>query len=195
MLKIMPYNYQKYKTPFKAEIHKKSADKKSSSAKKGIITGTATLAAAGAIIYGVCAFKSKKTDTIVTELKNQMKKFPHDIKYRETIAEAAGVKKSEIHVLRSVIGPEEYQELIKTFDSSSIHYTPGKTLITEKPDNYELTGKINKTYRANLHMHTTNSDGKMSVAELLDKSAKYADEGLMVMVTSRLVTETDLVVY
>lgn len=102
--------------------------------------------------------------------------YPKDVEYRKELARACGIGEDKACNLRSIIGQEEYKNIVKEFDGNPIYYMPGDTLLTDVKDNYKLYGKDNKTFRVTMHMHTTYSDGKMSVKELLDKSAEYADE-------------------
>lgn len=48
-----------------------------------------------------------------------------------------------------------------------------------KPENFSVGENFanikNGTFRANLHIHTTHSDGRISVSKLLDQAVKYAD--------------------
>ena len=69
--------------------------------------------------------------------------------------------------------------------------TSGVSLITEAQDDYSLIGVRNKTFRISLHNHTDKSDGKMSVQQLLNQAAKYADEVAQVNERSSHVIASD----
>lgn len=66
--------------------------------------------------------------------------------------------------LQSIIGPQELEKALKK----------------AKPENFSVGGPDmqnvkNGVFRFNLHNHTTDSDGKFTVEEFLDASARYAD--------------------
>ncbi|MBQ9246826.1 hypothetical protein IJ182_11245 [bacterium] len=66
--------------------------------------------------------------------------------------------------MRNLVGETELIEFIKEQNSNPSIYTPSIENIEQ--------GK----YRATLHMHTINSDGKMTVKEVLDRAQKYAQK-------------------
>lgn len=108
-------------------------------------------------------------------LNSEIKRFAEDIPYRKDLIKGIGGKESDYVILRSVIGPGEYKSIVKEFSDTPVNYSPGAELVTDIKDGFDMSGKISQKYRANLHIHTNHSDGRMSVAELLDQSAKYAD--------------------
>ena len=184
MLKITPIKSSIQFLPvFKKNSDVKKEENNKTSNDKKILMGTAALALAGVAAYAITKNinKSKTTkpdsvNNLMNELKKQMDEFPQDIEYRKKIAKAFGIEDAKLPSLRSIIGAEEYKNILREFNDSPIHYTPGEELITEFQDNYLLIGEINKTYRATMHMHTKNSDGKITVQKLLDDCAQYADE-------------------
>lgn len=101
----------------------------------------------------------------VDKLKKETQEFPNDIKYREQLLVNAGLPPQNQHKLRSIVGPDEIKSIMLDFDS--------------KPNVFEYGEKgvnvIQNKMRANLHMHTTASDGSLTVQELLDKASEYAD--------------------
>lgn len=98
-------------------------------------------------------------------LKQEVAQFPKDIEYRKTLLKEIGIEPSKFYKLRSIIGTEEIKKILSELSTSPEYYTAG--------ENYENT--INGMFRANLHIHTTASDGFFSTQELLDKGAEYAD--------------------
>lgn len=140
--------------------------------------------AIGAAIWGTIAYKNKLNKNSIKEITNpitemfkeQMKMFPEDINYRKNLLNGAGINKTSVENLRPIVGSQEYKSIITEFSDSAVHYTPGTVLNTVVKDGYELAGVPNRTFRASMHSHTTHSDGVMTVRELLDQSAKYADE-------------------
>lgn len=147
-----------------------------------IIGYTVGAVAIGAAIWGTLAYKNKLNKNTIKNVANpitdifkeQMKSFPEDITYRKSLIK--GVSEVNVENLRPIIGPQEYKSILTEFSDSAIHYTPGTTLNTAVKDGYELYGVQNRTFRASMHTHTVHSDGTMTVRELLDQSAKYADE-------------------
>ena len=113
---------------------------------------------------------------VITYIKNLMKQFPKDIDYRKDIIKGIEGNPENYYQLRSIMGPEEYKKILIDFSDSPEHYSPGASLITEIKDGYDMSGKISKKYRASLHNHTTHSDGRMSIKEILDQAAEYADD-------------------
>lgn len=159
-------------------------ENKKTGTNRKVLACTVGAVALSAAIIGTMLYKGKangkKTAEAVSALTNtfreQMKEFPEDIVYRKNILKSMGASEAGFENLRPVIGPQEYKSIIKDFSDSPIHYTPGEILATPVKDTYELTGVNNRTFRASMHTHTIHSDGALTVRELLDKSAQYADE-------------------
>lgn len=83
-----------------------------------------------------------------------------DIAYRTQLAQAVG---TAIERLTSILAPDELKYILRT----------------AKPENFSI-GKnfeniINGAFKINLHMHTSNSDGAMTVEEMLNQAARYGD--------------------
>ena len=111
----------------------------------------------------------------ISFFKCHLKDFADDIPYRKDLMKAIGGKEKDFISLRPIIGGSEYKSIVDAFSDSPVHYSPGAELVTAVKDGFDMSGKISQKYRANLHIHTTHSDGRMSVAELLNQSAEYAD--------------------
>ncbi len=173
-MKINPCTYAFGKT----DNHIHSSKKTSTIAKTTKIIGYTLGAAAlgGAIYYAITHNNKNIAKSVLNTFKEQIQSFPADIEYRKSILQSMGMGETNFARLRSIVGPQEYKSIIHAFSDSSIHYTPGTNLLTETKDGYKLKGVLDKTFRASMHNHTTHSDGRMSVQELLDQSAQYADE-------------------
>ena len=89
-----------------------------------------------------------------------------DIEWKRSIIESSGKKEYRLENLRPLLGPSELTELIKANNENPQIYTPSKNNIEKG------------VYRANLHMHTTFSDGASSVRTLLDMAQEYAENNL-----------------
>ena len=102
----------------------------------------------------------------MNKLKEETRQFPQDVTYREQLMSNAGLNPRKQHTIRSIIGPQEIQQILQDYDDKPEVFSVG--------ENWENVhnGKI----RANLHMHTTSSDGSLTVTELLDKAAEYANK-------------------
>lgn len=180
MIKIEPYN--SHSLALKSNPPKEEKQPLSTNQIVGYtLAGAAVMSG---IVYGIvyhnkqAASKTEQAalNFIKEVFEKQMSEFPKDIDYRKQLLKALGMSEAELYKLRPVAGPEEYAAIVKEFSDNAIHYTPGKTLITDIKDGYNLEGVQAKTFRASMHMHTVHSDGKLTVKELLDKSAAYADE-------------------
>ena len=99
------------------------------------------------------------------KLKEETKEFPKDIEYRKQLMANAGLNPLNQHKLRAIIGPQETEHIIKEFDNKPEVFSSGENWFNVN----------NHIMRANLHMHTTSSDGSLTVTELLDKAADYAN--------------------
>ena len=126
------------------------------------------LGATGLGILGIAIVALRKHNT--KEL------FPLDVEYRKSLLRDMNLPESECKKLRSIIGCEELRAVLKKLDKEN--FLPG---VKSYRANQEVVflGKENVAsgkYAANLHTHTYYSDGKFSVAELLEQGAKYGDE-------------------
>ena len=165
----------------KTSVQIKSNSLKNNTAIKNIAITVGILAAIGLLIINrrnlkPSAAKKLLNKTGIQELWNEMRAFPEDIKYRKKLLKALNMPNSDMPLLRSVIGGQEYTKILKDLSDSPVHYTPGEILSKIERDNHNLTGVKNKTFRASFHNHTNNSDGHSSVKDFLEQAAKYADE-------------------
>ena len=145
-----------------------------------VLIGAAIIGAAALFIYA-------KRGTIkdfmeVSKLKKLSykldKKFPQDAKYREKIASAIGLSPEESYRISSIGGTQEFTETIEKLSKTPEVYSPGIAKYNPNGSISEFDNKnvLNRTFEANFHMHTVNSDGELTVQELLDKAAEYANE-------------------
>ena len=89
-----------------------------------------------------------------------------DYEYKKAIILDSKNLTYKLENLRPLVGPKELEKFIRENDNNPQIYTPSKENIH------------NGRYRANLHMHTTNSDGKASVEFLLEQAQMYAEAKL-----------------
>lgn len=85
-----------------------------------------------------------------------------DLDYKRAILRDSGNITYTIEALRPIMGPDELSEFIKQNDKNSEIYTPN------------LNNIRNKNFRANLHTHTTDSDGILTAEERMKKAQIYA---------------------
>lgn len=114
----------------------------------------------------LCSFKGQ--DLVSNSIRNaidEMLKYPKDIKYRKELMKNAGLNPREFYKIRSIIGTQEIESMMKSFNDDETPYSTGK--------DYENV--ISCKMRANLHIHTVASDGAMTPDELLEKASSYAD--------------------
>lgn len=89
-----------------------------------------------------------------------------DLEYKKAIVRESHNIFYTLENLRPIVGEEELEDFIKSNNNTPEIYTPSI-------DNIK-----NGTFKANLHMHTLNSDGKASVKERLDAAQNYAETHL-----------------
>ncbi len=111
--------------------------------------------------------KTKKLfEARIDKLKNN---YPQDYQYLKEIATSlnqAGIelKENELYKLAPLVGEQEFKDIL--YELKPEEFNTGKNF-----DN------VNKgTFRANMHIHTTFSDGKMSVEEVLDQASRYSQK-------------------
>ncbi len=103
--------------------------------------------------------------------------FPEDEPYRRRLLTEAGLN-PELHTrIRSIVGPSEMHAIVRAFQNRISFYQPGNrpTGREREVDTHSLENVYSGRFRANLHIHTRHSDGRLSIATLLRQSAIYAD--------------------
>lgn len=96
------------------------------------------------------------TKKMQSAFAKKIKQYPKDIAYLKFLAEKSGLAETELFKLNSIIGAEQLERILKTAPSRFFN--------------------VNDEFHLNLHMHTTHSDGQMSVKSLLEQSTEYADQ-------------------
>lgn len=109
---------------------------------------------------------TEKILTPIEEIKLEADKFPKDAEYRKTLMINAGLDPNDYFKLRPIIGGEEIKKIMNSYNEVPQVYSVGN-------NDYNIK---NNLMRANLHIHTTASDGFLTVQDLLDSAAVYADE-------------------
>jgi len=91
-----------------------------------------------------------------------------DYNYKQVLAENLDCP---VENLASIVGPIEFVHIINKYTPDNF-YT-GDFLSEHFDELYQNV--LNKTFRINLHMHTVESDGRLTVEELLNQAVIYAD--------------------
>lgn len=97
--------------------------------------------------------------TSIADLARRNAKYPEDKIYRDNIARSIGCKPEQ---LQSLMGVQELRDFL--LNATPEDFSVGKEFKNVKE------GRL----RANLHMHTNDSDGLLKIEDLLNKSANYA---------------------
>lgn len=114
--------------------------------------------------------KSHNPEKIISGDYDQIvQKYPIDHKYRTELAKEVGCKPED---LRSVIGTQELTDIVKNLKFDDFNTGDNSSNIFEERFKNALNGK----FKANLHMHSVHSDGKITIPEYLDQAVKYADK-------------------
>ena len=87
-----------------------------------------------------------------------------DIEYKKAILKDSHNFLYTLEALRPIMGPNELTEFIKNNDNNPQIYTP------------TVDNLADGVFRANLHMHTTMSDGKPTVEERLNSAQTHAEK-------------------
>ena len=91
-----------------------------------------------------------------------------DYNYKQVLAENLDCS---VGNLASIVGPAEFVSLINKYTPENF-YT-GDFLSKNFDELYENV--LNQTFRINLHMHTVESDGRLTAEELLNQAVVYAE--------------------
>ncbi len=89
----------------------------------------------------------------------------NDILYKKSLLKGFGLNEDNFQQLEAIAGKEEILDFLQRHQEEAETYGTG--------DNF--SGVKDKSFQANFHIHTTNSDGLMSVERLLELGAQYAD--------------------
>ena len=100
--------------------------------------------------------------------------FEKDIDYKKQLLKSLDISPEEHLTLRSIVGPQEFEYILKKYNNTPEIYSTNA--VVDSTGKEKLQNVIDKKFRANLHIHTIHSDGKLSVQKLLDSAVKYADK-------------------
>ena len=96
-----------------------------------------------------------------------------DKSYKIRLAEEIGLNAKDYKKLNSIIGENELKILLKQAEEKN--FMLGNRLDLTKMDAFDDDFIKSGDFRINLHIHTTHSDGKLTVGEVLDQAAEYGN--------------------
>lgn len=88
-----------------------------------------------------------------------------DVNYKKALLQGMGENPDEYDKLSSIVGKQELIDFLIEHEHTPEIYTPMD----------DFANVRNKKFQANFHIHTTNSDGLMTVEKLLELGARYGD--------------------
>ena len=116
---------------------------------------------------------NKDLSSIKRAFEEKIGLYPKDYEYIKTLGKAINLPTSELYKLNSIIGEEELTSIlqnVKRADFIPPTGVPGKALTTKQISQY-----ADSNFHISLHMHSTNSDGVMTIGSLLRQAADYAN--------------------
>lgn len=93
-----------------------------------------------------------------------------DKEYKKALLTDMGYSQKDVSKLGSVVGEKELTKIIQMYNKNATVYMIDEN---EKGDRKVFDAM---KHRANFHCHTVNSDGSMTISELLNQAAKYANK-------------------
>lgn len=111
---------------------------------------------------------------ILEKFKSDCESFSADTNYRKQLAKACGLNDANFYLLRPVIGENEFLHLTNNLEEKN--FMPGKRKDLLEIDSHDDEYLKNGEFRANLHIHTVHSDGRLTTDELLDQAVQLANK-------------------
>lgn len=94
--------------------------------------------------------------------------------YTKLLCKHIGLNPEDYGKLAAIVSQEEFEELSSKF--CEMDFKPGELQDNDFVDSYDFCYLNACDFRANLHVHSNNSDGMMSVERILNNAAKVADK-------------------
>lgn len=168
-----------YQTHFKSKKINKQKDLNNPTINKPmVLSGVAFITA-----FGITAAAISSKQNVVNYadkinlLKNEMSKYLGDVAYRKSILREMSLPEGDYYKLRSIIGVEEFDAVIKDLSKDKENFLPGiKTFRADKEPIFGRENVETGKFAANLHLHTDYSDGTISVEEMLEQAVNYAND-------------------
>ena len=111
---------------------------------------------------------------IIDKFKKDCSLFSSDNEYRKDLALALGLNKEEYFLLRPIIGENELKSIVENLNEKN--FMPGERLDLTKVDSHNDKYLKTGEFKANLHIHTLHSDGRLTIKDYLNQAKKLADE-------------------
>lgn len=111
---------------------------------------------------------------IIDKFKKDCSLFSSDNEYRKNLALALGLNKDEYFLLRPIIGENELKSIVENLNEKN--FMPGERLDLTKVDSHNDKYLKTGEFKANLHIHTLHSDGRLTIKDYLNQAKKLADE-------------------
>lgn len=120
--------------------------------------------------------KVKKRE--INSLNKQIAQFPQDVAYKKAMLINMGENPKNLYRLNSIAGPHEFEKFLNAHNSDEDFYRPGVRPASRLGDidSHDMRNVESGKYGANLHIHSTHSDGHLTISEILDQAVRYADE-------------------
>ncbi len=102
----------------------------------------------------------------------------HDLQYKKELCALSEIPGISPLKLQSIIGPDEFKNVIQENSENRSFYTPGErpTDKAEILDSNKLENVEALVFGGDCHIHTVNSDGSLTVEELLEQAVEYGDK-------------------
>ena len=100
-----------------------------------------------------------------------------DLQYKKEICALSGMSKINPINLQSIIGPDEFKNVIQENSENRAFYITGERPNNEieKLDSNKLENVETMVFGGDYHIHTVNSDGSLTVEEVLEQAVEYGD--------------------
>ncbi len=89
-----------------------------------------------------------------------------DIQYKKSLLKSLNLPQEDVSILASVVGRQEFLQYLQSVQNIPEVYEGAAN---------DFFNVKNAVFQANFHIHTDNSDGFMSVEELMNLGCQYAD--------------------
>ena len=102
----------------------------------------------------------------------------NDLEYKKEICALSGISRINPMSLESIMGPDEFKNVIKENSENRSFYVTGERPSNEVTilDSNKLENVETMVFGGDYHIHTNNSDGSLTVEELLEKAVEYGDK-------------------
>ena len=115
-------------------------------------------------------------EKIIEQFKFEAKNFPQDIAYKKQLATACGLNESDFHLLAPIVGEYELKSIIENLQEKN--YMPGFRHNLSEVDSHDKKYIESGEFKANLHIHTIHSDGRLNTDEFLEQAVSLADANI-----------------